>query len=173
MKTKYKIMIVIGVYILTAISCSKFDSKGQLSVMMTDAPANYNAVLVEVLQVEMHHETQGWIALPTQSGVYDLLQLQNDVLANLVTEADVPIGKITQVRLILGVNNHLVAGIDTIPLTIPSGDETGLKLNVNTEIRSSTSATITLDFKAGESIQEKGDGSVSLKPVLVIKEIKK
>lgn len=82
---------------LSITACKKkTEEKSSLRVKMIDAPGDFQQVNVEVLQVKVHHEGAGWIDLPTNSGVYDLLTLQNDVSATLVNMGELPSGKLNQ-----------------------------------------------------------------------------
>ena len=52
-------------------------------------------------------------------------------------------------------------------LTVPSGAETGLKLNVNARINAGVTYKLLIDFDAGRSVVKAGaSGSYNLKPVL-------
>src|SRR5687767_2161906 len=109
MKTKLKIIVsaivLLGMMAMTG-SCKKENpAKGYMTVKMTDAPADYLAVNVEVIGVSVHVDNTGWIDLPCNPGVYDLLTLQNDVTTTLATNVTVPVGKVSQIRLLLGSNN--------------------------------------------------------------------
>jgi hypothetical protein len=72
--------------------------------------------------------------------------------------------------LILGDNNYLVTnGGDKISLKTPSGQESGLKVQVHQEVSGGILYRLTLDFDAGRSIVKAGNsGQYLLKPVLRI-----
>lgn len=177
MKTLFKLITVALVFASIAIitnSCKKEDPKGTgyMTVKMTDAPGDYLDVNVEVIGVQVHHESSGWISLPVNAGVYDLLDLQNNVTAVLASNAQLPVGKISQIRLILGSNNSLVTIVpDTFDLKVPSGAETGLKINLHETIQPHNTMEIVLDFDADASIVVTGVGSYSLKPVIKVKSV--
>lgn len=145
---------------------------GYMTVSMTDAPADFVKVNVDVTGFEIHHENSGWISLPINQGIYNLLDLRNNVSVILASHVDIPIGKINQIRLILGNNNSLQDSTTTYPLTIPSGSETGLKINIDQVIMSNQNLDLLVDFDAAASIVDKGNGTYSLKPVLKIKSAK-
>ena len=78
-------------------------------------------------------------------------------------------------RLILGQNNYAVEIIDSVavqhPLLLSSQDETGLKVNLNSEILANQTIVVTLDFDAGNSIIEQGTGEYRLKPVIKVQNV--
>ena len=51
-------------------------------------------------------------------------------------------------------------------LKVPSGSQSGLKLNLHQTLTANTSYSIWLDFDACKSVVEKGNGDYSLKPVI-------
>jgi hypothetical protein len=155
-------------------SCDNEQDSGsaQLQVRMTDAPGDYAAVNVEVVGVEIHREAgdseSGWQALPmVKTGVINLLDLTNgkDVL---LASAELPAGQISQIRLKLGNNNTLVLKDGSqVNLTTPSGQTSGLKLQVNQELKSDVTYQMLLDFDAAKSIVPRGStGQYNLKPVI-------
>ena len=175
MKTITNVGLIVVLTLTTIFTgCKKDIQQGEITVKMTDAPANFIAVNVEVLQVNVHyanHPNNGWITLQTNAGIYNLLDLQNDVTVVLTNGQTLDVGRITQMRLILGQNNT-VATTDTIfPLELSSQDQTGLKINSNFEITSNGNVEIVLDFDAEKSIIQEGNGSYKLKPVIFVKNI--
>ncbi len=157
----------------TITSCKKDDKPGEtgkgtatLYVHLTDAPAAYDAVLIDIQQIEIHSDAGGWVTLsPLRPGVYNLLDLSNGV-DTLLCQAQLPAGKISQMRLILGDNNAVVVDGVTEPLSTPSTQQSGLKLNIHQDLAPNGSYRIWIDFDAARSILKKGNGTYSLKPVI-------
>lgn len=161
-----------GMIITTIASCDKrAEQQGRMTVKMTDAPANYLAVNVDVVGLSVHTSNAGWINLPVQAGVYDLLLLQDSVTVVLANNVVIPTGHITQMRLHLGPNNSIVTTTGTFPLKVPSGEESGLKINLKADIVNNSNVIIVLDFDAGLSVVENGNGDFSLKPVIKVQSI--
>jgi hypothetical protein len=83
----------------------------------------FQQVNVDVLRVDIHYEKLGvgddrWWSPPTEPGIYDLLKLQNDGTVVLTNQGKIPVGKVTQMRLILGgvlVSWWIVLCINWIP----------------------------------------------------------
>ncbi len=161
----------LGVLGLTAglSACNKDESSGgtaSVSLHLTDGPGNYDAVLVDVQQIEIHSDVGGWVTLnPVHPGVYNLLDFSNG-MDTLLCEAQLPAGKVSQMRLILGNNNSVIVDGITQPLSTPSAQQSGLKFNIQQDLAPNGSYHVWIDFDAGRSIVETGNGSYSLKPVV-------
>jgi hypothetical protein len=103
--------------------------------------------------------------LDVTAGVYNLLDFVNG-LDTLLASAEVEPGTLSQVRLILGDNNTVMVDGMVYNLTTPSAQESGLKLNMNSELAPGVDYDLLLDFDASKSIVRKGNGEYQLKPVL-------
>jgi predicted RNA-binding protein with TRAM domain len=184
--------LMIGL-VLLIFGCEKAEDQGEgaaktggygaVEVQLTDAPADYLAVNVEIKSIELHYarndQSEGWVKLSTNAGVYDLLRLRNGVSAIIAREADFPVGRVTQARLLLGDANQISVTrtgdfqVDTVtyPLEVPGGTQTGLKLNVNAQVVAGKKLVLLIDFDADRSIVQEGNGDYKLKPVLSLKNI--
>lgn len=137
-----------------------------VSFYLTDDPADYDAVYIDIQQVEITMEGQAAVALqPVRPGIYNLLDFRNG-LDTLLLRADLPAGKISQIRLILGSNNSVVIDGQSHPLNTPSAQESGLKLNLKEQFAAGGSYVVWIDFDAGKSIVKTGSGKYNLKPVI-------
>jgi hypothetical protein len=148
-------------------ACKKDASTTALRIKLTDAPASYEEVNVDLKEVniKMDNDTTSWVKLQTQEGIYNLLELQNGI-DTLISEVVVPQGKIKEIRLVLGENNTIKEGGETSPLIIPSGSESGLKIKINKDLRTSVDSVI-IDFDAALSVTNEA-GGYKLRPVLRI-----
>ena len=151
------------------LSCTNDDKLARLEIRLTDAPGDYEEVNIDIAGVEVHSDgagdDAGWTSLNANTGVYNILELAGG-LDTLLCTAELPAGKISQIRLLLGNNNSLVLGGEKFPLSTPSGQQSGLKLNVHTSLTEGITYKMTLDFDAARSVVSKGNGSYSLKPVI-------
>jgi len=151
------------------LACSDDEQTARLEVRLTDAPGDYEEVNIDIQGVEVHTEegnqNSGWTTLDVESGVYNILELTNG-LDTLLASAELPAGRVSQIRLILGDNNSLVIDGETKPLSTPSAQQSGLKLNLNAVLTEGITYTITLDFDAARSIVTTGNGTYILKPVI-------
>lgn len=173
--------------LLSACGGGGSSSTGTLHLSLTDAPScGYEHVYVTIDRVRVHQSADatdsdsGWseIVLNPAKRV-DLLALTNGVLAELGQTA-LPAGHYTQMRLVLAENggtapyaNALVldgqTDADQIPLTTPSGQQTGIKLNVDIDVAADKVADFVLDFDACKSVVRRGNsGQYNLKPVVAV-----
>ncbi len=155
------------------VSCSDSTSpetgQGQLKLIMVDAPAGYDEVNIVVTRVEVHKagadSNSGWFVINNITATYDLLTLRNGASVILGNSSLDP-GRYTQIRLIIGTGSNVVVDGVVYPLEIPSGEQTGVKLNHSFEIQSGMLYELILDFDAGRSIVLTGNNQYKLKPVI-------
>lgn len=157
--------------ILIAASCSKDNNQtATLQVRLTDAAGDFQEVNVDIQDVQVSSSdpsssNSGWVSLGAQKGVYNLLKLTNG-LDTLLATAVLPVGKVTQLRLVLGSNNTVKVAGQTFSLSTPSAQQSGLKILVNTTLTAGITYKITLDFDAARSIVLTGNTNYILKPVI-------
>jgi hypothetical protein len=162
---------VIGFLILSVVwfGCSTDESRCRLEVRLTDSPGDYEEVNIDIQGVEIHraegNQSSGWVSLDVQEGVYNILTLTNG-LDTLLGSAELPSGRVSQIRLILGSNNSVKVDGSVYALDAPSSQQSGLKLNVQTQMSPGVTYVITLDFDAARSIVVTGNGGYKLKPVI-------
>ena len=163
---KWLSFLALSIWLL---ACSTDDQQTSfLEVRLTDAPGDFESVNIDIQGVEVHsgeNDDSGWKSLDVQSGVYDLLKLTNG-LDTLLATAELPSGQISQIRLVLGENNSVEIDGDQISLSTPSAQQSGLKLNLHTNLQAGIKYILVLDFDAARSIVKSGAEKYSLKPVL-------
>lgn len=175
------VTIIAGLIAITGCDKNEDDVQGtsRMTVKMTDAPATYDSVLVEIDHVEVHYAEdeehpgaeEGWVSLETKAGVYDLLQLRNGVTVVLADDEEIPSGNITQMRLVLGNDNRVVIAGISYSLVTPSAQNSGLKINIDNELEAGEEYEVVLDFDAEKSIVVEGNGGYSLKPVIKVESL--
>lgn len=172
-------LLILAIGGLFLYSCTKNDNtnshgKAHVNFRLTDDPANYDAVNVDIKEIDVHYagdssdtSAAGWQTIPLiNPGVYNLLDFRNG-LDTLLASVDLPAGKISQIRMILGDNNSIIVDSISSPLTTPSAQESGLKLNLDQTLNAGLSYVLYLDFDAGRSVVEAGQsGKFILKPVI-------
>lgn len=158
-------VLFLGLQFIFVSSCSNLNDKSHLSVRLTDAPGNFDAVKVDVQSVEVTGSNGNTVVLNTNNRIYNLMNLSNGVDTLLAT-GDLNSGTISQIRLILGTNNTVTVGGIVYPLSTPSAMQSGLKLQVNKTFEAGVSYAILLDFDANQSIVSLGNGTYQLKPVI-------
>jgi hypothetical protein len=154
---------------------------GTLRVFITDAPGNYESVVIDIREIRIHKNADAemeddttsngdddgeWIVISDEPQKIDLLQLTNGV-TDFLGETELEAGTYSQMRLILGDENEITINGETRKLTTPSAQQSGLKLNIHTEIEGGRTYTLLLDFDASRSIVKAGmSGKYLLKPVI-------
>ncbi len=133
-------------------------------IRMTDAPAAYLAVNIDLQAVEVTGSGRT-VMLNVTPGIYNLLNFSNG-LDTLIATGALTMTSVEQIRLILGNNNTIVTSTGTYPLKTPSAQQSGLKLNVHHTLQPGVDYYVLLDFDAAQSIVENGNGDYSLKPVI-------
>jgi hypothetical protein len=139
---------------------------GTVRVSITDAPADYDSVILVIRQVSVHREgpdNTGWTSFVPDSSRYDLLRLSNGVFAEM-GEVLVDAGHYTQVRLLLDPGSYVVENGIRRDIIIPSGMQTGLKLVGEFDVAAGMSVDLGIDFDAARSFHETGSGNLMLKP---------
>lgn len=156
-----------------------------LSVGVTDAPVDdADAVVVTFAAIELlgdDDDVRQRFDFDSPISV-DLLEQQGEQQFFLIQDRQVPVGVYDQIRLIVdGPNNAscnaaqgnpdhpnyiTVDGVD-YPLIVPSGAQTGLKIQGPITVAAGGSAAYTVDFDLRKSIAERGaTGCYNLRPVL-------
>ena len=157
--------------------CSDSDStnnvdlggKGRITVNLVDAPGDYDQVNVEVIEVRIHRDEEdslsGWHSIAVDTTLVNLLELTGGNYA-VLADSTLPAGHYTQVRLILGENNTVMVDSVLHDLTVPSGSQSGLKLNHPFDITDGMDYSVTLDFDVDRSVHQTGNGVYKLRPVI-------
>ncbi|NEM96382.1 DUF4382 domain-containing protein [Pontibacter burrus] len=175
MKRKLIIPFLLGGLVWFSACESDNESNGagtsKLQVRMTDAPGDYEEVNVEIESVQVHREANGgedgWVTLDEiNPGIYNLLDFANG-RDTLLASAELPAGRISQIRLILGDENTVkLKNGNIVNLKTPSGQTSGVKLQVNANLEADVTYVMLLDFDAARSVVPKGNGGYNLKPVI-------
>lgn len=140
-----------------------------LKIYLTDSPASLDSVIIFVKRVEVHKagsdSTSGWIVMNNTTRAFNLLDLRNGAKAVLGDSVLQP-GQYTQIRLILDIGSYVVENGMKHALTVPSGFQTGIKLNHAFTLEPNTLYELMLDFNVDKSINMTGNGKYMMKPVI-------
>lgn len=171
-----------GGYNSNSSSTDRYDSNESaptLSVNLTDAPIDdASNVYVSIRGLALNFEDSGWVDYDLDEVErVDLLTLQSGTTFSLLNALEVVPGDY-QVRLNLHDDGDETTFEHSIvieeggleyDLFIPSGTQTGLKLNSNIIVPESGSILYTIDFDVRKSIVRRGQGhNYLLKPVLTL-----
>lgn len=166
-------LLLVGLLLAGLVGCnvnSSGSSEGTLNIRLTDAPAAYEAVYIDIQEVQLNlgtEQQEEWQTISTQSTRIDLLKLNNGADTLLAT-TQLEEGTYNQLRLILGTNNEVIVDGSSNVLSVPSGQESGYKVNFNASVMEDSSLTKIIDFDAARSIAVTGNGQYILNPVLKV-----
>jgi Domain of unknown function (DUF4382) len=172
MKTKILLLLAATAMTFFFYACSKNDAssgKARMQVALTDDPGNFDVVNIDVQDIRINYSNdtaEGWVSLGgVKTGNYDILRLANGK-DTLLADAEINAGRIQQIRLVLGSNNYVRIGNQTINLQTPSAQQSGLKLNIHQDVAEGITYKLLMDFDASRSIVHSGNGKYHLKPVI-------
>ena len=161
---------VLAIATTTIFSCSKNNQNSTLQVRLTDNPATFQEVNVDIKEVKVKFaddDTENeWVSLGTNARIYNLLTLQG--VDTALATGSLPTNTVKQIRFILGPNNTVKENGVVYPLVIPSGSESGLKIKLSKKLNA-TLETLVIDFDAALSVLKEGDGDYKLRPVIKLK----
>jgi len=166
--------VFFGLCLLAALSAcgGSSSANGSLSLGVTDTPVDgASSVVVAFTGVDvMGPGGQMHFALASEQSI-DLLKLQGNASAALLTGVSVPAGDYQWIRLDIDeANSFLIATAGgKFPLNIPSGSQSGLKLNNGFTVAQGGTADFTVDFDLRQSItldNSGGTATYTLKPTL-------
>jgi len=170
-------VILMGILFVSCLDggSSQRRSTGTLELSLIDGPGTYSEVHITIIDVQVHHETDGWVTLSGDDLnlplSVNLLDLVNGTVAYLGATELEP-GHYTQMRLLLDDTegaNYLVEDEGTKFLKIPSGFTTGVKLVNGFDIEVAGSTELILDFDVDKSIVVAGNsGKYLLKPTIKV-----
>ncbi len=158
------------------------EGMGQVQILLTDAPADYLAVAeVKISQVYLKAATEEEEAVEGEGGdgnkvelfndaenplVFDLLTLQDGITGQLTDVENVGAGTYHQLRLVvasamvtLKPGYEFRDGGVTMPLHVPSGMQSGIKVLLNSplEVMEGTLTTVTVDFDVDDNFVLQGN----------------
>lgn len=159
-------------------SCEKEpmdEGTGTFRVSMTDAPANYAGLEVEITKVSVYSDRSGWVELNQDAQYVQVLELTNGAKTDIAFATDVEAGLYTRLKITFGDRNTL-----SVRTAASLGDgnvyaqsdfamqyegEREIILEINEQLSAEGTAGVLIDFDAASSIREDLNGYV-LKPVL-------
>ena len=169
---KMKSLIPVIIFSVLLFSCSKQDSQdisegnSRISFRLTDAPALYDRVEIDLVGAVAIVDDSA-IDLEVNAGIYNLLDFVNGK-DTIIVDQEIPAGKLSQIRLILGDNNSVVVNNVANAMKTPSAQQSGLKLNIHEDFVPGIAYEYLIDFDAARSIVKTGNGKFILKPVIKV-----
>lgn len=152
---------------------TNIDETARIQLKLVDEPGDYLEVNIEIIDIQYRSsdDEENWMSFMPENGYPINVDLTELVAGNdmLLVDQVLPTGILKQVRLVLSDNNYLlIEGEDEyIHLETPSAQQSGLKLNLDTELEAGYSYSFILDWVVQESIVRAGNsGRYILKPVI-------
>ncbi len=159
-----RLLPLAAMVLLGLASCSKSEdaaNTSKLEVRLMDAPGDFQRVVLDVRQVEVHlkedGDPDGWKMLNFSPQALNVLDYVNGRSALLVSDDFAP-GDLKEIRLILGPDSYVV-GRDgqQYDLKTPSGQTSGVKLKLEKcTLKQRETFQLLLDFDVAKSIVERG-----------------
>lgn len=140
-------------------SAAPSPATGQLTLGMTDGPVDdAQAVVVKFTGVELQRANGELVSIDVPDGTIDLLKLQNGVTKDLIAARTLPAGEYQWMRLKVAAtqnvpDSYIMTGAGGMfPLYVPSGFETGLKLQRGFTVAAGGHTKLIVDFDLRKSV---------------------
>ena len=151
---------------LTAWGCGKDDNKpghpgggttGNLRVRLTDAPADFDSLVLDIREIAMHRTGDStWHAFTPGQRIVDLLATRNGNFLDLGTFS-LTGGAVDSMRLKLGPGSRVVSG-STQQTIAMDGDTSGTGFPTSLTVTNNTTTDVGLDIEAARSLRADGAG---------------
>lgn len=138
-----------------------------------DGDETIEKILITVREIQLKRSEsdvapEDTIPIGPRDQVFDLFDLVGRFAELVIGDSFVPVGEYHQIRLILSEDNTIVVDGEEHPLKIPSGQQTGIKLDGTFTLHGGTVTSVLLDFDVNSSIiRNRGQGYI-LTPVIRI-----
>ena len=151
------------------------DQKASMRVHMTDAPADYGALNVEIAEVSAYSTTSGWVTLSSESRTVNILSLTNGTQTMIGSSAQIQAGNYTQLKIKFGDEHSITLlgqtallggalnGVLTLDLNFQGSKE--VVVEIDQQVAAGASADVLIDFHAAESVVESA-GQYFIRPVI-------
>lgn len=123
----------------------------KLEVFDNPPPTGVEHIYLTITEVNVSKSDEDWIMLAEPNVTYDFLELINGATAVLVDDV-LETGDYAQLRLVVSESNKVVIDGETFALKVPSGEQTGVKLNLDFTVEEDELIQIYVDFDASKSI---------------------
>jgi hypothetical protein len=147
--------LTVALALIAACGSSSSSGTATMNVHLVDGPSlEYTELWLNVQEVRISQDGGGWITLGEPNRTVNLLSLTGGVVETLVDGKSIPAGTYGQLRLVLGRTGNRIRTADGQyhDLTVPSGMQSGVKLNVHFVVAPDTTKDIFIDFDAHRSI---------------------
>ncbi|MFN8287366.1 MAG: DUF4382 domain-containing protein [Chitinophagales bacterium] len=167
MKSIKLLLTAAGALLLILTGCKEKAQKdaAHVTFKLTDAPAAFDALYIDIKGVEIHTQASGWVMLNSSAGSINILQYVNGQ-TTVVAEGDIPQGQVDQIRLVLGSGNSIVVNGQSQAIDMSGSAASGLTVALNNHVEAGGSYSWTIDFDAAQSVVAMGTSSFQLQPTI-------
>jgi hypothetical protein len=163
----------LSIAIVLGVGCSDEPGEpvgtGRVELRLVDAPVAFDDVILDVQAVRVHRANadtaDGWFDLESEPGAVHLLDLVNGE-SIVLGAGELPEGFYNQIRLVLGPDNVVVVDGADNPLSVPSGQQSGYKIQHEFEVVADETYGAIMDIDAARSVHLTGSDVYVLRPVL-------
>lgn len=174
---KNTLLATSGMAMLTFASCEKEDSnnstvssadQSNFDVRMTDAPANYSKLDVEILSVLAYNQSEDkWVLLDSEAKTVNVIELRNGKEEKIASGLNVESGIYSKLKLVFGDNNKIEVMASNSNSTKHSYDldwkgnsnEVIVDINENVDNENNIDGSVLIDFNIPESVDENENDS--------------
>ena len=151
-------LLTIAMILIGLVGCSQNpeDSEPGYGYLTLEAfdnppPEGVEEINLHILEVKIHSDVNGWVTLSEPDTVINFLDLVNGATVLLVDDSLLE-GYYSQARLVLSDTNEIVIYDVAYPLTVPSGQQSGLKLNLDFDLHEGDLVELYVDFDISKAI---------------------
>lgn len=149
-----------------------------IRIEITDSPANYSRMDLQINRVDVYHDVKGWIQLNSLVRSVNILSLANGVTTGLAVMDNAKTGHYSAVRIWFAEGNNVtlntpteIGGLqydagDVAPLTWGMAEEFVI-VKIDGQVSEHRGMSILLDFNAEKSVSEFA-GELTLAPYLTV-----
>lgn len=147
-------------------------TSGTLQLLVTDKPYPVDLITsaeVSLTQIQVHDadaaDSQndgdtGWTTIYDGDKTFDLIDLQNG-RTDLLADANLPAGDYDQMRLIVTGGRVVLTNDSEFDLTVPSGEQTGIKLHFDFTIADGDATVLLLDVDLSKAFKPVPAGKIA------------
>lgn len=175
--TRFAIVLLGVLFVFGCQKDSSVSVDSNLIVLLKDFPLDVDQVNVDIQGVKVRYRggdaaadrqtssaDEDWVWLNTHHGIYNLLKYQAGKTA-LLAMGGIPGGSIREIRLVLGRNHSIRINGKVEALELQEDAEAGFPVHIVKQMAIPRD-TVTIDFNALLSVQERRNGGYRLIPSL-------
>lgn len=134
--------------------------QGSMEVKMTDAPANFKALMISVATVEVYREGEGWVDMNANKQTFNVLELNNGKDILIASSNDVHAGLYTRMRMTFAptVTLHTLASTGLLGneaagvYTLDWKSSNTIEIIINEQVDANGKAVLLVDFDVAKSV---------------------